>query len=142
MDLRDWELDIVARLRNAIAEDQVFEESVEEEARLPRFDNTMVKPYVVLWWGQRVRGGGGHNALAGVRKSSHVAEFIAQLIAPTGAMNRELARLVSGSLLGYRPLGEGELMEDSAPTIRNPLDISGVSARNRTPLAYSGTVDL
>lgn len=144
MNLRDWELDIVERMGEFLAPDQVFEQSVEEEIELPRFDNTMVKPYVVFWWGQRVRGGVGHNALCGVRASSHTALFLVQLVSPTGPMGRDLAAVVSEALWGYRPLNgtQGELHEDSAPTIRNPLDISGVSTRNRVPLAYSGTVDL
>lgn len=142
MSLRDWELDIIAQLHTVLDASQVFEESVPETDQLPRFDTTMAKPYVVLWWGQRVDGGIGHNSLCGVLHSSHKALFLIQLVAPTGPMGRDLAALVSDALLGYRPAGQGELTEDSMPTIRNPLDISGAANRIRVPLAFSGTVDL
>lgn len=142
MNLRDWEKDIIGRLKLFIAPEQVFEESVPEESEIPRFSNTMVKPYVVLWWGQRVQGGPGYQAVCGVRGSAHIVTFLVQLAASNGPMGRDLAAVVSNALLGYRPLGQGELREDSMPTIRNPLDISGAYARDRVPLAYSGTVDL
>lgn len=139
---RDWQKAVVAQLKTVFPEDQVWEGSVPQESQLAKFDNDMVKPYVVVWFGQRVNGGPGFNSTCGVRSSAHMTTFIVRVAAPTGEMVNDAAALVSDALFGFRPLNQGELQEDGAPTIRDPLEMSGVNPRYFFPIAYRATVDL
>lgn len=141
-NLRDWQKAILARLQELLPPEQIYEEGVPDEAELPMYDSRRVKPYVVAWWGQRVDGGLGFNTLCGVRENAHTVPFILQVCGPTGPAVRDLAEAVSDLLLGFKPLGEGELREDGAGTIRQPLDMSGVNSRYQVPVSYVGTVDV
>lgn len=140
--MREWQRDIVTRLEELLSPEQVFEEGAPEEDALPMYPNRMVKPYVVLWFGQRVRGGLGFDSLCGVLGSAHRALFIVQIAAATGEVCNDVSAAVADHLLGFRPAGQGELTEDSAPTIRQPLDTSGINSRYQRPIAFSGTVDV
>jgi hypothetical protein len=139
--MREWQLAIVDRLAEVFPDNQVFEEGPPEEDYLPMYPNRMVKPYVIVWFGQRVDGGPGFNSVCGVLGSAHRGLFLVQVCAATGRMVNDAAAAVSQALIGFRPAGQGELKEDSAPTIRNPLDMSGVNTRYQVPLAYNGIVD-
>jgi hypothetical protein len=140
--MRDWQRAVITRLEDLLSPEQVYEEGPPDEDALPMYPNRMVKPYVVVWFGQRVSGGIGYDALCGVRESAHVSMFITQVVAATGEVCNDVSVVVADHLLGFRPADQGELREDSAPTIRQPLDVSGVNSRYQRPIAFSGTVDL
>lgn len=120
----------------------VFVAAVPDEDQIPRLPNRMVRPYVAIWYGQRIQGNDGYRALCGVKASAHRTNFLVQVAAHDGRLVRDAVALVSNLLLGFKPAGQGELAESSSTTIRRPLDISGVRGRISVPVAYSGTVDL
>lgn len=140
--LREWRLAIVEQAQTLLPPEQTFEGGVPDEHQLPMNNSRMVLPYAVFWWGQRVPGGLGYAGIAGVRKNAHVVPFIVQSCAPTGAAVMDLADALSDVLWGFQPAGQGELREDGAGTIRQPLDVSGVNSRYQVPVSYVGTVDI
>ena len=150
MSLRAWEIAIEERLKfgnpaaglAGFGSDAVFVSAVPDEAQVPRLPNRMVRPYVAIWYGQRIQGNDGYRSICGVRASAYRANFLVQVMAHDGSLNRDAVALVSDLLLGFKPAGQGELLESSSSTIRRPLDMSGVRGRISVPVAYSGTVDL
>jgi len=147
MTLRLWKEAVVDRLGlggdslPGFTPQLVFEEGIPEETQLERLTNRHVKPYVVVWFGQRVSGGDGYNSICGVRGSAHRMYMLIQVCSYDGGIVNQAVDLVSDLLIGFRPAGHGELSEDSSATIRRPMDISGVRSRYAVPVAYSGTVD-
>jgi len=150
MSLRPWQLAIEDRLAFGSVDDNlagfgqdcVFVAAVPDESQVPRLPNRQVKPYVVLWYGQRIQGNSGYQAICGVKASAYRSNFLVQVQAHDGGLAMDAVALVSNLLLGFKPFGQGELLESSSSTIRRPLDISGVRGRISVPVAYSGTVDL
>lgn len=141
VSLRAWQKDIMERIQELLPAERIFEEGVPDETALPMYEGGRVKPYVVLWWGQRVDGGLGFNTLCGVQENAHTVPFIVQVCGPTGTAVMDLKEALADVLRGYEPLGEGQLREDGAGTIRQPLDMSGVNSRYQVPLSMAGTVD-
>lgn len=148
MSLNPWQEAILDRLSNGVGTtpgfgaDQVFAESVPEQARLGRMGDLRSKVYICVWFGQRIDVGPTHNGICGTRDNAHLANFLVQVNGPDGNTVRRGRNLVSDLLWGFKPASQGELKETSTTTIRRPLDISGVEARNTVPIAYSGTVDI
>lgn len=146
MSLEPWKEAIIDRLMvgdgssPGFGVDSVYEESVPDQARLPRMSDGRIRPYVAVWFGQRIGMGDGYRSICGVRGNAHLANLIVLIGAPDGRSTNRAKSLVSELLWGFRPAGHGELEETSSITIRRPLDISGVVARNTVPVAYSGTV--
>lgn len=139
--MREWQLDIIARLEETFSDRQVFEEGVPERVRVAMDKSEIVKPYVCVWFGQRADGGPGSRPLCGVREASHRVPILVEVAAATGTVCNDAIAEVSRLLLGFRPAGQGELEETGAPTIRQPLDMSGASGRYQKPVAYTGLVD-
>lgn len=124
-----------------LGSDCVHVEAVPDEVPMPR-DQRQVKPYVCIWYGQRIRGNDGYRGLCGARGNAYRANLLVLVCAHVGTVQRGVVAQVSDLLHGFRPAGQGELEESSSTTIRRPLDISGVRGRIAVPVAYSGTVDL
>jgi hypothetical protein len=147
VSLLNWELAIEERLINGDASvpgfgaANVFIEAVPDEVPIPR-DQRQVKPYVVVWFGQRIRGNDGYRGICGVKGNASRANLLVMACAHVGTVQRGVVAQVSDLLHGFRPAGQGELEETSSTTIRRPLDISGVVGRIAVPVAFSGTVDL
>lgn len=148
ISLAPWKKDVIDRLGlggdgiPGFGVDSVFREGVSDEREIPRFPDGTHKPYVAVWFGQRISGGRGHQSIAGVRHSAHQMNMLVMTCAPDGDMGDQAVDMVSALLLGFCPAGQGELKEDGAPSIRRPMDMSGVRARFAVPVAYSGTVDI
>jgi len=148
MSLAAWRADIIERLANGdgttpgFGINQVYQESVPEQSRLERMSDGRVRPYVSVWFGQRIGMGNGYRGICGVRMNAHRMNMIIMVGAPDGNTANKARDLISELLWGFRPAGQGELEETSSTTIRRPLDISGVDSRNAVPIAYSGTVDI
>lgn len=120
----------------------VYREGPADEDQIPRFENGIIKPYVSVWFGQRVTGNSGFQGITGVRNSAHRMHLLVVVNASTGEMVDQAVDLASDLLWGFRPAGQGELTEDGMQTIRRPTDMSGVRARFSVPVGYSGTVDI
>lgn len=142
MQIMPWIDAIEARLVNGLPNTPIFLEGVPENDPIPRMDNGMIQPFVLLWLGQTVGGPLGSDSLMGVRTSVRRGLFLCQLVAPTGRSLLLLEDGVRALLQGFQPNGEGELSEDSAPSIRDPLpEGTGVDTRFYKPLAFSGLVN-
>lgn len=142
MRLFPWQESIYDQLADNLPNTSVFFEGTPENTELPRLNNGMVRPFVLLWFGQSGSGPFGSDSIMGVRSSSRRAVFLAQLVAPTGRTLLQLEDAVRDLLVGFRPNNEGELMEDAGPTIRDPLpEGTGVDVRFYKPLAFSGVVN-
>ena len=148
MSLRDWEVAVEDRLVlggdgvPGLGADAVFVEAVPDEAQIPRLANRQARPYVSVWFGQRIQGGEGYRGICGVRSNAHRSNFLVLCCAHDGNVCRDLVAQVSSLLMGFKPAGQGELVESSTTTLRRPLDISGVKSRIAVPVGYSGTVDI
>lgn len=142
MQLFPWMEAIEQRLVTNLPNNRFYMEGVPENSTLPRLDNGMVRPFASLWFGQSASAGFGTNAFTGVRRSSRQGLFLIQLVAPTGRSLLQFEDGVRDLLVGFRPMGEGELAEDSAPTIRDPQpEGTGVDIRFYKPLTFSGLVN-
>lgn len=146
MSLLGWKDAVLLRLSEGgdgnpgFGVEQVYEESVPDQSELGRMSDGRVRPFVSVWFGQRIGMGDGYRGICGVRNNAHMANFLVLVVGPDGRSTNRAKALVSELLWGYRPAGQGELEETSSTTIRRPLDISGVVSRNAVPIAYSGTV--
>jgi hypothetical protein len=142
MQIMPWVEAIEARLVNGLPNTPIYLEGVPENDSIPRMDNGMIQPFVQLWFGQTTNGPLGSDSMVGVRASARRGLFLCQLVAPTGRSLLQLEDGVRDLLQGFSPNGEGELSEDSAPSIRDPLpEGTGVDTRFYKPLAYSGLVN-
>lgn len=148
LSLAPWKEDVINRLRYGgdgipgFGEDSVFREGPSDEDQMPRFADGTIKPYVSVWFGQRVTGGRGHKGITGVRNNAHEMHMMVVAAATDGRTVDRAVDLVSELLLGFRPANQGELEEDGMQTIRRPADMSGIRTRYAVPIGYSGTVDI
>ena len=144
----DWKQAVIDRLSMGgdgtpgFGVESVYREGLADEDQLPRFDNGIIKPYVSVWFGQRVSGNSGFQGITGVRGNAHRMHMMVVVNATDGHMVDKAVDLASDLLLGYRPTEQGELTEDGMQTIRRPSDMSGVRSRFSVPVGYSGTVDI
>lgn len=142
MQIFPWMEAIEQRLAINLPNNRFYMEGVPENSTLPRLDNGMVRPFASLWFGQTASGPFGTNSMTGVRQSARQGLFLIQLVAPTGRSLLQFEDGVRNLLVGYRPDGQGELAEDSAPTIRDPQpEGTGVDIRFYKPLTFSGLVN-
>src|SRR5690625_1029936 len=145
--MNQWKQAILDRLAfgdvdtPGFGERSVYREGLADEDQLPRFENGIIKPYVSVWFGQRVSGNAGFQGITGVRDNAHRMHMMVVVNATDGHMVDTAVDLVSDLLLGLRPASQGELSEDRMQTIRRPSDRSGVRSRFSGPVGYSGTVD-
>lgn len=149
MSLRDWQKAVEERLRTGVpgqvagfGQLGVWVQAVPDEDQLPRLPNLQVRPYLVLWYGQRMDGSADYNAITGELYSAKRSNFLVQVCAHQGELVLDAMDAVTRILRGFRPVGQGELRESASATIRRPMDISGVNSRVSVPVAFSGTVDL
>jgi len=146
--LGQWKRAVIDRLAEGgegapgFGVESVYREGLADEDQLPRFENGIIKPYVSVWFGQRVSGNAGFQGITGVRDNAHRMHMMVVVNATDGHMVDTAVDLVSDLLLGFRPASQGELSEDGMQTIRRPSDMSGVRSRFSVPVGYSGTVDI
>lgn len=142
MQLHPWQMAIFNRLTDGLPNNNVFLEGVPEGFDLPRMPNGMVKPYTSIWFGQSVDAGFGYNNITGVRHSARLGLIRLEVVGPSGLALLQFEDAIRDLLVGYKPDGEGELREDSAPTIRDPSELgSGVDVRWRKFIAFVGVVN-
>lgn len=149
MSLTQWKADVVDRLAygdgttSGFGPGCVHREGVVDEKSLERFSdrNRNVKPYAVVWFGQRSKIRADLSS-CGYRGSAYRMLLVVQACAYTGAMADQAVDLVSELLMGFRPDSQGELQEDSSMTIRRPMDMSGVRSMYAIPVAFNGIVDV
>lgn len=143
MRLLPWQDSIFAKMRNDLNEnilvlDGGFLEG-EDVAALP---NGMIQPYVIVWFAGSVSAFGPYRGIAGVRKDARLGLVHIECVGSSHTHARVLGDEVRSSLVGFVPTEGGELEEDGAPTIRNPISTTtGVDVRYAYPLAFQGIVN-
>jgi hypothetical protein len=126
-----WQMAIYERLRESLPNTRVFLEGVPENSPVPHDHTGLIKPFVVLWFGQLTRSTtSDDDVVAGLcdEPSSGVLEsqqgnFAVESAAPSGLSLLQLEDALRVLLTGFSPAGQGPLIEDGAASIRDPLPI-------------------
>jgi hypothetical protein len=143
MRLLPWQDAIMDELRSALGVNiDVLDGGYGESEEPARLENGMIRPYVLVWFGGSIDAGPGFATIGGVRQASRQGYLHVECVGTTMTHARQLGDLCRDALHGFRPDGEGELEEDGAPSIRNPISTTtGVDVRYSYPLAFHGVVN-
>lgn len=148
MTVLDWQMDIMDRLRVGLPNTPVHLEGVAESSPHPRDPTGLVKPFLIVWFGQLTdvsTSAGAVGDLCGTETSGgnivKQGNFLVETVAPTGLALLQLENLVRALLTGFRPAGEGELTEGGQTTIRDPFPTGiGDTLRFYKPLFFQGVL--
>lgn len=148
MSVLEWEMDVYNRLREGLPHTKVFLEGVPENSSVPNDPTGLVKPMVILWFGQISQedaSGPARGDLCGIEEggtSSGVMNMVVEVAAPSGLSLLQLSERVRQLLTGFQPDGKGQLFEGGMATIRDPLPVGiGAGLRFYVPLFFSGRID-
>lgn len=143
MRLKPWQDSIMARLTTTLGDHiPVKDGGYDEPMTTNKLTNGMIAPYVLVWFGGSIDPGPGFSGICGVRSSSRLGLIHIECVGTLMNHARTLGDEVRDALVGFVPTGGGELEEDGAPTIRNPISTTtGVDVRYSYPLAFTGTVN-
>jgi hypothetical protein len=146
MTVFDWQVAILKRLDQGLPNTRVFLEGVPESTHVPKDPTGLVKPFVILWFGQL-------NEETGIEQPGDLCgpdgtdsrimrgRFIVETVAPTGMALLRLEDECRRILRGWTPPGHGMLEEGGVATIRDPYpDGLGVDARFYKAMYFSGRV--
>jgi hypothetical protein len=152
VSMLDWQLDIYARIDTGLPNTPVFLEGVGENTDVVKDPSAFYKPSLILWFGQAfdIAGFGGRISVAdlcgvggedkGVTKQ---AAFIVEAVAPSGLSLLQLSQAARDLLIGYEPVGQGELMEAGSGTVRDPYPVGiGDTLRFYLAIGYRGIVNV
>lgn len=142
-----WQTAIYERIQATVPNNKVFLEGVPESSDVPMDPTGMVKPFVILWFGQAYDFAGTANAMDlcgnGGANSVRTLAFATQLVAPTGLSLLGFEDTIRGGLLGFSPAGHGEVNEGGSTTIRDPLPTGiGAGLRFYKAIFFSGLVGM
>jgi len=143
MRLLPWQDSVMARL-NAVLPDHIpiKDGGYDEPDATSKLTNGMIAPYVLVWFGGSIDAGPGHAGICGVNKATRLGLIHIECVGTLMNHARVLGDEVREALVGFIPTGGGELEEDGAPTIRNPISTTtGVDVRYSYPLAFTGIVN-
>lgn len=143
MRLLPWQDSIFAKMRADLDDAiPVLDGGYLEAEDVGALPNGMIQPYVIVWFGPSVSAFGPYRGIAGVRKDSRLGILHLECVASSHTHARVLADELRHILVGFVPTEGGELEEDGAPTIRNPISTTtGVDVRYAYPLAFQGIVN-
>lgn len=143
MKLLPWQDAIMAKLRTDLPNTiDILDGGYGEGEEPDRLSNGMIAPYVLVWFGGSVSAGPGHETIGGVRQAARRGFLHIEAVGTTMTHARQLGDLCRDSLVGFKPGPDGELEEDGAPSIRNPISTTtGVDVRYSYPVAFSGVVN-
>lgn len=141
----DWQQDIYGRLREALPGTKVYLEGIPENSTADRDPTGLVKPFLILWFGQLTTLGDRNEDLCGpsITANARSAGFLIQMVAPSGLALLQMENMVRGLLTGFSPADQGPLMEGGSTNVRDPFPVGiGDTLRFYKPLFFSGTVTL
>lgn len=143
MRLKPWQDAIKAQLEAELGDHIPIKiGGYDEPDATNKLTNGMIAPYVVVWYGGSISEGPGHRGICGIRNDSRMGLLHIECVGTLFQHALDLGDEVRDALVGFKPAGEGELEEDGAPTIRNPISTTtGVDVRYSYPLAFTGTVN-
>lgn len=141
-----WQVAILKRLEQNLPNTRVFLEGVPESTHVPKDPTGLVRPFVILWFGQLSEEAGAAQPgdLCGpdeVDSRIMRGRFIVETVAPAGMALLRLEDECRRILRGWTPPGHGMLEEGGVATIRDPYpDGLGVDARFYKAMYFSGRV--
>lgn len=149
VSLLEWQLDIYRRLDTGLPNTPVFLEGVPENTDIVKDPSGFYKPSLILWFGQAfdLSGFGGRISVADLCGSSDGdatkrAAFIVESVAPSGLSLLQLAQAARDLLIGYAPLGQGEISEAGSGTVRDPYPVGiGDTLRFYLAVGYQGVIN-
>lgn len=151
VSLLDWQLDIYRRLDTGLPNTPVYLEGVPESTDITPDPSGLVKPSLILWFGQAfdISGFGGRISVADLcglssdTPTTKQAGFIVQVAAPSGLSLLQLAQASRDLLVGYSPLDQGEISEAGSGTVRDPYPVGiGDTMRFYLAIGYRGVVNV
>lgn len=149
VSLLDWQLDIYRRLDTGLPNTPVFLEGVPENTDIVKDPSGFYKPSLILWFGQAfdISGFGGRVSTADLcgmsdGDATKKAAFIVMSVAPSGLSLLQLAQAARDLLIGYAPLGQGEISEAGSGTVRDPYPVGiGDTLRFYLAVGYQGVIN-
>ena len=149
MSILKWQEEVFERLRKGLPKTRIFLEGVPESSKVPIDPTGLVRPMVIVWFGQitESEGFGSRESgdLCGVPEcgiSPGSMNLAAEVVAPSGLALLHLENSVRRLLTGFSPAGRGQLREGGVATIRDPLPVGvGPDLRFYKPLFFSGRID-
>lgn len=152
VSLLDWQLDIYRRLDTGLPNTPVFLEGVPENTDIVKDPSGFYKPSLIVWFGQTfdLSGFGGRLSVADLcglsgdgTESTKQAGFIIESVAPSGLSLLQLAQAARDLIVGYAPLGQGEISESGSGTVRDPYPVGiGDTLRFYLAVGYRGVLNV
>lgn len=103
---------ITAYVRSLATNTEVFEDTVPDDANLPRDTNNKVTPFIVLRFSPL---GPGHaRSMAGTRHDEYLAFVDVLAVAPIGRTARILSAAITSRMLGFKPDGIAPLHQNAS----------------------------
>lgn len=126
-----WQMAIYDRLRAGLPNTRVFLEGVPENSPVPSDPTGMIKPFVILWFGQLTRSINAENRdVVGLcddpednTENGKQGNISIQSVAPTGLSLLQLEDAIRVLMTSFSPAGQAPLSEDGTTTIRDPMPI-------------------
>jgi hypothetical protein len=108
----------------------------DEEVR-PLIDGTdVIKPFVTISFGGKIKPRSGVNGITGAKNASYVVTIVARAIGSTELQSEQVLELVESKLIGFMPTGCGEIEHalyggtGQVSSLGNPSRFASVQAYN------------
>lgn len=126
-----WQMAIYERLVENLPNTRVFLEGVPENSKVPHDPTGLIKPFVVVWFGQLTRTAvSDDDVVPGLCDEPGRADdegkqgnLAVETVAPSGLSLLQLEDAARVILTGFSPAGQGALTEDGSAAVRDPLPI-------------------
>lgn len=149
MSVLDWQMDVYNRLRDGLPRTRVLLEGVGENTPVPKDPTGLIKPMVIVWFGQITSAdststGAGGGDLCGIDEggdSPGEMNMAVEAVTPSGLSLIQLEQGIRKLLTGFQPDGKGQLREGGVATIRDSLPTGlGVDLRFYKAIFFSGRI--
>lgn len=126
-----WQMAIYERLRDSLTSTKVFLEGVPENSKVPHDPTGLIKPFVIVWFGQLTRSTTSDDDVVGglcdepgdLGAEAQQGNLAIETVAPSGLSLLQLEDACRTLLTGFSPAGQGPLIEDGSASVRDPLPI-------------------
>lgn len=106
----------------------------EERPMIPGSD--LIKPYVTISFGGKIKPRLGTNGITGAKAASYLVTIVARAVASTEVMSEQVLELVENKLIGFMPTSCGEIEHalyggtGQVSSLGNPSRFASVQAYN------------
>lgn len=126
-----WQMAIYERVKQNLTATKVFLEGVPENSKVPRDHTGLIKPFVIVWFGQLSRSSSSEEGIVaglcdeagGDEAENQQGNFAIETVAPSGLSLLQLEDATRVLLTGFSPAGQAPLVEDGSAAVRDPLPI-------------------